>query len=271
MRHTYAEFKEKNGTFYLFSSYSSDLVASLKALPATSRRWDKTLNAWAITPQYAQDIAQIVQRTLGISMQLPISYNAAPVHTTRVVRLEYLGQAKDRGDGTLTAFGHDGQDWAFVFPLAVLKAWFCEDAKPDEAPTLYAVLGIKQTATVDEIKSAYRRAARTWHPDLCHEPDAAEQFRIIRHAYDILGDATMLAKYNAGLKLAAYVRTSQQASGPTWKPPLRCGLLLVEATVQLGRLAVTRILQWNDIMNTQGQILVTSWPFGATTYEVRWV
>lgn len=52
----------------------------------------------------------------------------------------------------------------------------------------YEVLGINKSASKDEIKSAYRKLAKKYHPDLNHEPDAPEKFKEIQEAYDILYD-----------------------------------------------------------------------------------
>ena len=54
---------------------------------------------------------------------------------------------------------------------------------------LYNVLGVSKTASESEIKSAYRKLARQYHPDLNKDnKDAAEKFKEISCAYDILGD-----------------------------------------------------------------------------------
>lgn len=52
----------------------------------------------------------------------------------------------------------------------------------------YEVLGINKTATKDEIKSAYRKLAKKYHPDINHDPDAPEKFKEVQEAYDILYD-----------------------------------------------------------------------------------
>jgi molecular chaperone DnaJ len=52
----------------------------------------------------------------------------------------------------------------------------------------YGVLGVRQDATPEEIKRAYRRLARENHPDVNHEPGAAERFKDIGRAYEVLSD-----------------------------------------------------------------------------------
>ena len=52
----------------------------------------------------------------------------------------------------------------------------------------YKTLGISQNASDDEIKKAYRRLARRYHPDVSEEPDAEAQFKRIAEAYEVLKD-----------------------------------------------------------------------------------
>lgn len=53
---------------------------------------------------------------------------------------------------------------------------------------LYSVLGIPRTATADEIKKAYRKLAREFHPDVNKAADAPAKFTRVQEAYDVLSD-----------------------------------------------------------------------------------
>jgi len=62
----------------------------------------------------------------------------------------------------------------------------------------YDVLGVQPDASDADIKKAYRRLARELHPDVNPSPDAAERFKDVTHAYDVLSDAEQRRRYDAG-------------------------------------------------------------------------
>ncbi|MDD3617946.1 MAG: DnaJ C-terminal domain-containing protein [Desulfobulbaceae bacterium] len=75
----------------------------------------------------------------------------------------------------------------------------------------YAILGVKRDATQDEIKKAYRRLARKYHPDVSKEADAESRFKDVGEAYEVLSDPE---------KKAAYDRIgSNWKAGQEFKPP----------------------------------------------------
>ncbi len=63
-------------------------------------------------------------------------------------------------------------------------------------PDYYAALGVAPGASAEEIHRAFRLLARTYHPDVCREEDAAIKFQAIKSAYDVLRDAKKRASYD---------------------------------------------------------------------------
>ena len=61
----------------------------------------------------------------------------------------------------------------------------------------YEILGIKRDATANEIKSAYRKLARKYHPDVNKTPEAEAKFKDINEAYEVLGDSAKRQRYDS--------------------------------------------------------------------------
>lgn len=64
------------------------------------------------------------------------------------------------------------------------------------AKNYYDILGVSKNASADEIKSAYRGLAKKYHPDINKEPGAAEKFKEINEAYEVLSDPTKKSNYD---------------------------------------------------------------------------
>ncbi len=60
----------------------------------------------------------------------------------------------------------------------------------------YELLGLSKDASQDEIKKAYRKLARQYHPDVNKAPDAEGKFKEATEAYEVLGDEQKKATYD---------------------------------------------------------------------------
>ncbi len=75
----------------------------------------------------------------------------------------------------------------------------------------YQALGVARTATAEEVKKAYRRLARKYHPDVSKEPNAEEKFKEVQEAYEVLKDPEKRAAYDQ--------LGSQWKQGQPFRPP----------------------------------------------------
>ncbi len=76
----------------------------------------------------------------------------------------------------------------------------------------YAILGVKPESPESEIKSAYRRLARKFHPDVSKEANAESQFKAINEAYEALRDPAKRRAYDQ-------LRTRGYRPGEEFRPP----------------------------------------------------
>ena len=64
------------------------------------------------------------------------------------------------------------------------------------ARDFYSILGVSKTASADDIKKAFRKAAQKHHPDVSKAPDAAAKFKELNDAYQVLSDTEQRARYD---------------------------------------------------------------------------
>ena len=76
----------------------------------------------------------------------------------------------------------------------------------------YAVLGVSKTASKEEIKQAYRKLARQYHPDKNKEPKAEAKFKQVNEAYEVLSDDDKRAKYD---RYGSAWQAAQNGQGPS--------------------------------------------------------
>jgi molecular chaperone DnaJ len=67
---------------------------------------------------------------------------------------------------------------------------------PENKRDYYEVLGLHKGASIDEVKAAYKRLAKKYHPDVSKEPNAEEKFKEILEAYSVLSDPQKKENYD---------------------------------------------------------------------------
>jgi molecular chaperone DnaJ len=104
------------------------------------------------------------------------------------------------------------------------------------AKSYFAILGISPDATVDEIRSAYRRLAKEFHPD--HYAGGSERFQDIQEAYSVLGNSRRRSEYIQNITKVARKNPLRHAAYPEPEP-----LIPEESPADLGEISPVRSFQ----------------------------
>lgn len=81
----------------------------------------------------------------------------------------------------------------------------------------YRIMGVAEDASADEIKKAYRKLVRKYHPDVSKEAGAEAKFKELREAYEVLKDPEKRAEYDQLKKMGAYRQDGSFRPPPGWE------------------------------------------------------
>jgi len=267
----------ENGGVVVSTPYNQSFVASIKGIPRSERKYDPERKVWIVDPKHAPTVAHWIETFLGEVVAVPELKTSYQSRIKQRLLVRYVGSCKPRSDGSSSAYGLLGMrelNWNVIFPEQVLRDFFDGSlATPGQQGNYFSLLGIAQSATQEEVSAGYRRMAKLWHPDVCKEESATDVFINIKAAYDMLKDSDRRARYEAGLAFEAIVVTPDSALERPYgyRAPLRSGMILVEGYQKFSMIEVEKIHSWEDIIDNQGRVLVTSWPAGAKEPVEEWL
>jgi len=101
------------------------------------------------------------------------------------------------------------------------------------AKSYFAILGISSGATADEIRSAYRRLAKEFHPD--YYEGGSEKFRDIQEAYAVLGNSRRRREYKQNIRKVSPITPLRRAGYPEPEP-----LIPEQSPIDLGDVSPVR-------------------------------
>ena len=263
-------------------SYNKLAVNAVKRIPSNLRRWDNAKKVWIVANSELPELIRICRFIIGSEPNIIGKVQTNTGQQTKLIKVKYIGQPKDRGDGQNTVFACDFSDeWNIIFSEDILKNWFecgiggIEKKTPVLVVSKYALLGIAKSANGSEIKKAYRNASKRFHPDVNHDSDAEDIFIKIKEAYDMLQNPLSRRRYDAGMAFAEDAsKSTQKPYKPVlhgaYRPPVRCGWIMATGKYEVGRFMVEKILKWEPIIKN-GMELVTSWNNSKQEISEEWI
>ncbi|MEZ6243552.1 MAG: DnaJ domain-containing protein [Phycisphaerales bacterium] len=159
------------------SSYRVEIKSTSQCLRLTARVvWVKRTSLLARTHEFGVVFTNL-KPGVGAILEHWAVYGFIPSRDSRAATINV-----NTGASTATAF---------VPPTA--------NAATDDLPCFYTVLGVTPDACQAEIHAAYRRLAKTMHPDVCRDEDAPERFAFIARVYQVLGEPTSRKRYDLAI------------------------------------------------------------------------
>lgn len=146
---------------------------------------------------------------------------------------------------------------------------------PDEDP--YKILGVPRSASSAEIKKAYKKMARNWHPDKNDDPEAQERFIKINEAHEILSDKEKRQNFDM-YGTTAQPRNGHQHSSPFFDPDSGFSFFFNGMPFQSSDSnpdLINRRVYYNNILpesHTKPYLIkfITEWCFACAQIEEMW-
>ena len=160
--------------------------------------------------------ALLVNTTISVSPASPWLLSSRPT-TTRRASSGTSSRHRCRAQASGSGGGGSGTKGDGYKPGGVRGSWVSDY-------DLYELLGVERSSPQSEIKAAYRRAARRWHPDAC--PGGADRFMAPREAYEVLSDPERRRGYDIQLRCGGFgfgdagYRAARRAGFADWESQL---------------------------------------------------
>lgn len=272
----YSEVIKINNSYTLSFSYDPALIADLKAnIPSHHLRWNPTHKLWQVSIHKVNKAIEILER-YGASISFARDTVGKLVYHNKIITLDYLGACKSYGNDDPVAFGYSDNSWSVVIPQTTLIDFFGATSNVDILRTknLFNILQVSQSSNDNEVKTAYRSAAKKYHPDVYKESNGTEIFKRIKEAYDALKTQDGRDRYALGLKMEGMLKDESDNKKPDilFRSPLNCGKLRVVGTDLFeDTFLVSTILSWDKLTNKYGQVAVARWDSNKKRVETEWI